>query len=357
MIRSLALVGALAWLAACPKGGDKPKTTEPPASRGDAPPHSHLLPDEDGGIALPPATPLPSPPASLPPPPENTRVTPEAVALGELLFFDARLSSDGTVACATCHDAARGYAGGVDKTASGKQNLRRTPALVNLAWATSLGWDGRATGVREQLSAHLAGQLGTLDASLPRLVEVPTYRAHLARVGGAPSDAVVQALEAFVLTRYEGDAPWDAMERTARAVPGTAPSDPIAAGYQLFTGKAQCAVCHPPPLYTDHGFHRVERDTLGDKGRGLVDDSLIGAFKTPTLRGAARRGAYFHTGSKRSLDEVVAYYQAVGAAPPDPALDAALTRIRLSSEEAKQLVRFLEALTGTRPPPAKPVLP
>jgi len=331
-------------LAACPKGGDKPKPVEP-AGRGDA--QGRLLPEMDAGpLTLAPAPPLPAVPKGLPSAPANPRVTPDALALGELLFYDSRLSASGSRSCANCHDPATGYSGNVQLAADGKQNLRRTPALVNLAWVSSFGWDGRYASFAEHLPPHLKGQLGDpLDVVAARIDAVPLYHLHLARTGGTPQDAIVEALEAFVMTRYEGDSAWDRMERTALTNPGTTSTDPVIAGYQLFTGKAQCAVCHPPPLYTDHGFHEVAPNPFGDKGKGSD-------FKTPTLRGAASRTLFFHAGSVKTIGDAVAQYQ-----KPPPDVDPVLAKIKLAPDEATQLVAFLKALTADRPAPTKPVLP
>jgi cytochrome c peroxidase len=336
-------------LAACPKGGDKPKQVEP-VKRDDA--ASRLLPEADAAaLTLAPAPPLPALPRGLVETKTNSRVTPEAVAFGELLFYDGRLSATGSRACASCHDPATGYAGPVQRAADEKSNLRRTPALVNLAWSSTFGWDGRYVSFAAHLPSHLEGQLGDpIDTVAARIAEVPVYKLHIARVGGTPQEALVQALEAFVLTRYEGDSPWDRMERTALTRAGSTPADPIVAGYQLFTGKAQCAQCHAPPMYSDYGFHTVAANPFNDPG-GVASDRK-GKFKTPTLRGAAARRSFFHAGTATSLEEVIASYQR-------PAADAEpiVRKIKLSPDEVKQLLAFLNALTSDRPAPTKPVVP
>lgn len=323
--------------------GDSPTTDPPPVTE----------------VRLPPAPPVPAVPAGLPRPPAHDGVTPEAVALGELLFHDQRLSASGAVACASCHDPTRGYAGGASNAATGKPNLRRVPALVNLAWATELGWDGRYASVHELLPAHVRGQLGApIEDAVARIAGNPTYRAHLARVGGAPHEAALSALSAFVLTRYEGDAPWDRLEGTARAPEPGAPTDPLVAGYLVFAGKAQCAVCHPPPLYTNHGYHVAAPNVFDDPGRGLVDKTRTGAFRTPTLRGAARRPAFTHTGAASSLEQVVDGYLAASAgAQPGTAFDPAIRQVRLTPEEREHLLVFLRALTSNAPAPTPPTLP
>jgi cytochrome c peroxidase len=349
--RFAVVVFALA-LAAC--GSDKTKPHQPLGS-GSSPPNGSAA-----AVALPPAPPLPEVPAGLPPLPANPRITPEAVAFGELLFYDTRLSPDGKRACALCHDPDHGFSGRKSDAADAKPNLRRTPALVNLAWVKEYGWDGRFTSLDDFLASHVKGQIGDmLDGLTERVIAIPIYAAHAARVGGTPRDAIVQSLEAYALTRYEGDAPWDRQERTALSRPGQTPNDPVLAGYQLFTGKAQCGQCHTPPLYTDGGYHQIERNPYNDAARGRVEGHLQGAFKTPTLRGAASRTDFFHAASKQSLEDVVTYYAESGAAKtPDPAdQDPIVRKIKLTADEQKALVAFVKALTSDRPPPTKPVLP
>ncbi len=328
-------VALLAVIAACPRSDNKP--IEPPAK-------GHPLAADDAALELPPAPPLPAIPKGLPAIDLPATVTPEAVALGELLFFDPRLSSTGKLACASCHDPDHGYAGGMDQTATGEPNLRRTPALVDLAWQRAYGWDGRYHTLDDLLTVHVRGQLGNpVDAAAKRLGDIAGYRAHLARVGGAPEDAIVHALGAYVLTRYEGDSPWDRVEATAHAPKAGGTPDPIVAGYLLFAGKARCASCHPPPLYTDLGYHAVIAPPVADKGRGLVDPTADGAFETPTLRGAAARRHFFHAGKTDALEATL-------HAAPDHAF-------ALSPVDEQVLLGFVRALTAPATPHPRPALP
>jgi cytochrome c peroxidase len=381
------LVAALgaAVLGGCPKAGDK-KTTEPVTKRDAGSAHT-LPPDDTQSAELPPAPPLPPVPRGLPPRPALQGVTPEAVALGELLFHDARLSSTAALACSTCHDPARGYAGEIQATAAGQQNLRRTPTLVNLAWVAELGWDGRYGSTDSFLAVHVRGQLGEdFGDSLPRIASLPVYRMHFARLtaqilaeedpGGSPQEtadrrqamatmdpvnaiAARRALSAFVLTRYAGDSPWDRVESAVRKPEPGAALDPLLAGYLLFAGKAQCGLCHTPPLYTDGGYHAVTVGKANDPGRGFVEKKRAGSFRTPTLRGAESRGRFFHTGDATSLEQVVDSYIALANAETrGPQIyDPLVSKIRISPEERGQLITFLRALSATTPAPAKPALP
>jgi cytochrome c peroxidase len=328
-------------LAACPKHGDNPKATDKKHDAGAA----RLL-DTDGGQALqlPPAPPLPAMPHGLPDPPSVPR--PEDVALGELLFYDARISTTGKVSCASCHAPEHDFAGARDTTAGGQPNLRRTPTIENLVWATALGWDGRYATLADQLPAHAKGQLGEDLSSISRIADLPLYAAHFARVGGADPAHAVSALVAFVTTRYAGDAPWDTLETEPRR------DTPVDRGYALFNGKAQCATCHAPPLYTDNSFHRLGLIASKDDGRGRVDPAKAGAFKTPSLRGATKRTSFFHDASA-----TIDWHLAGGTGQGADAHIVDLKPIALSPTERTDLVAYVAALTSTAPPPAKPPLP
>jgi cytochrome c peroxidase len=335
---------ALVALVGC-GGGKSPDPTPAPD---DARPRVAVL--------LPAAPPLPIPPAVLPKPELPATVTPDAVALGELLFWDTRISIDNSTACATCHDPGAGYAGFRSrKTARGNENLRRAPTLVGLAWQREFGWDGRYTSLTEHLRAHVSGQLGIdLDAAVARIVEVPVYGAHFARLGGATGANAADALNAFTLTRYPQTSPWDRSEHDRDA-----PAD-LVAGYKLFTTKAQCSVCHTPPLYTDLQYHRLGLIRSPDEGRGRIDPAQKGAFKTPSLRGATSREAFFHDASATTLDAAIDWHLAGGTGQnADPAIiDPALKKIALDATERRQLTAFVRALsTGAPHIPVKPALP
>ena len=313
---------ALLWfaLAACPKSDQKRavEPSHPPVAEDGG---RQLLPAGEAGIAaLPPAPALPELPLGLPPPPRGVleAITPEAVALGALLFTDPRLGT-GKLHCASCHDLANRLTG-----VPGKQHTQRDPKtppqLENLAW------NPRAIA---GLPAHFSAEMGQDLASAAHVIAlVPGYQPHLARVGGTPEQAVTQAITGFLLTRYDADAPWDHQERAAAIA-----QDPVAKGYRLFIGKAKCGTCHVPPLYTDGRTH--------DTGFG-------GPTPTRSLRGVARRAELFSDGSAHSLEEALDHYtngHPERAATPNHEL----VKVNLTPLERADLLAFLQALTGVVP--------
>jgi len=310
---------------------------------------------------LPPAPPVPTPPAALPPLPTTApQITPAQVALGELLFFDPRLAADGKTACATCHDPDHDWSGtGGQPMAGGKLNLRRALALTDVAWRTPLAWDGRYPTLEGLLIQHFRGQLADDPSrAIGRIAALPLYRAHFARAfGGAPDGGhMLTALAAFARTRYSGATPWDDAEQGVTPTPAKA-GTPETRGYLVFTGKAQCAQCHVPPLYTDQDFHRLGLIASPDEGRGAIEPTRRGAFRTPTLRGAARRGAFFHDGSATTLDAAIDWHLAGGTGQGADKSIVDLPAVTLTPAERTDLGAFLRALSAAPPPYPRPLLP
>lgn len=352
------LAAALAVAAAaCGRGEKKPAgeptATSPTGKDGGAGSAAPQPAPAGAAVSLPPAPPLPEVPLGLPQPPsaegDGVKVTAETVALGALLFDEARLASDGKTRCSTCHVAAAGFSGGREPTALGRPNLRRAPPLGNAAWQRAFGWDGRFPSLEEHLAAHLHGQLGAeADVAIAPLVAEPALYAHFQRSFGRPpsGDDAVTALAAFVRTRYAGNSRWDEEER--KTDPEHQPDAELKAGYALFMGKAQCSVCHPPPLYTDLAYHRLGLIASRDEGRGTVEPALRGAFKTPSLRDAALRPRFFHDASATSLAEAVQWHLGggTGQGADRSIVDSALAPVELSKAEKQQLLAFLQALTS-----------
>ena len=340
----------------------KPGVIEPGRSTDARPGGLDAALDPSGEALLPPPPPVPSPPPGRAPLPTTTTAPPTAaeVALGELLFFERRLGADGTTRCATCHDPGHGLAGVAarDQNALGKPNLRHTPTLLDLGWHLELGWDGRGGDRERFVAGHATGQLGaSLDDTARRLLESPTYRAHVRRAGNVltAGKTAAAALVAYALTRFSAESPWDRQER---GVPAAVSAQAIA-GYALFGGKAGCATCHPPPLYTDLAYHRLGLIASPDDGRGRTDPTATGGFKTPSLRAAAQRARFFHDGSAATLEAAVDWHLTGGTGQgADPSIvDPALTPVTLTTDERAALLAFVRALSAPvviSPPPPLP---
>lgn len=347
IVRALLL---LLCLGACGRRDREPPRAETAPEAAPATPTSEA--STPPAVQLAPAPPVPQVPVGLPEPPQRPGASAEVLALGAALFAEKSWSADGKVACESCHDPAADYSGGREPTSLGRPNLRRAPALSNLAWQRELGWDGRFPDGPEHLRAHLWGQLGLpLPDAVAKLADHGPLRAHFARAHGTPpqEELALEALWAFALTRYSGGAPWDVEERLTEP---SAAGRTLRAGYALFLGKARCGQCHPPPLYTDLGYHRLGLIATADEGRGLVDRAELGKFKTPSLRGAAARRRFFHDGSATSLSAAIDWHLAGGVSlgADRSIIDPELVPVQLTAAERAQLDAFVAALTPAATP-------
>lgn len=285
------------------------------------------------------------------------------VALGRRLFFDKRLSVDGTMSCATCHDPARGFSDGRPKARGrdGTTLQRNTPAIWNLAWARSLFWDGRSGTLEEQARVPLEHpnelSLG-VDGAVARLSQIPAYRSAFARAfpepargrakGASPvtADRLLAAIAAYERslvsprTRFDRWIEGDAKALTSNEIDG----------FRLFAGKARCLACHGGWRFTDERFHDIGLHSP-DPGRGGVP-GFAGdhrRFKTPTLRELTRTAPYMHDGSLPDLDAVVRHY--AGALDRRASLADELKReTSLTDAERASLVAFLRTLSSGVPP-------
>lgn len=272
------------------------------------------------------------------PVPEENPLTREKITLGRQLFFDPRLSREGKVSCATCHDRLRAFtdARPVAVGVFGRVGTRRVATLINRGYGSAFFWDGRAETLEEQVLRPIEN---------PKEMDLSLAEAS-ARVG-LPPDEIARALASYVRTILSGESPYD------RYVNGDAAAISNAArrGFEIFRGKGNCTACHLGPNFTDERFHNTGvawRDgKLHDAGRFAVTgkETDRGAFKTPTLREVARSAPYMHDGSLASLDEVIDFYDRGGN--PNPYLDPELHPLKLTPEEKQALAAFLLALSGT----------
>lgn len=306
---------------------------------------------------------LPTPPvgpdidlAALPDPP-----TPARVRLGRWLFYDTRLSSDGTVACATCHRPEHAFSEPtpVSTGVGGQKGRRKAPSFVNAAVSLypHFFWDGRADSLEAQALGPVENPIemgNTHSGMVETLAAIPGYRPYFAEAfgsDGVTKERVAKAIADYERTRMSGNSPYD---RWRRQRDQGAVSDAVKLGHELFYGRAACNQCHVGSRFTDNTFHNIgigwNAATGGfeDEGRFLVTKAPAdrGAFKTPTLRDVTAHPPYMHDGSMPTLKAVVEYYNRGGNT--NPLMDPKMPRapLGLSEAEIAALVALLESLAG-----------
>ena len=318
--------------------------------------------------------------------------TEEKIALGEKLFFDGRLSVDGTVACSTCHDPALAFTDGrpVSIGVKGRAGRRNSPTILNALYNSAQFWDGRAKTLEEQAALPIVNpsEMGqpSLEAAVTQIGTLPEYEHAFRRVFGRPINAtdLVRAIASYERTQFSFDSPFD------RFIAGdkTAISESAKRGWDLFNTKARCNKCHAlsedkrdPTFFIDRDFHNIgigiirhnvvalackaEQEIDSGKiidvdqaaiqsetsvvGRFLVtkQEKDIASFKTPGLRNVLLTAPYFHDGSQATLWDVVDHYNH-GDGLKDPWLDEDMQPLALSESEIDDVVDFLATLTSAQ---------
>jgi len=318
-----------------------------------------------------------------------------AIALGHRLFFDARLSANGAVACATCHAPARGWTDGRARALGLADVDRNTPTVLDVALHRWFSWDGRADSLWSQSLKPIVDprEMGASGEHVARVVRADATLACLhAKAFGTPPGleadrALVQAgkaLAAFLETVRSGRTAFDDFrDALARGDAGAAARYPAAAqrGARLFV-KSQCNVCHLGPAFTNGEFHdvgvpfalgagrvdagrsegikRVRADRFNllgpwsDDRSGTVavktrhveaSHASFGQFKTPSLRNLGHTAPYMHDGRYATLRDAVRHYSELDVERIHTHGEQLLRPLKLTPGEIDDLVAFLESLT------------
>ena len=315
-------------------------------------------------------------PAWLPPPPvpADVTMTEALVDLGRHLFYDPRLSADGTMACASCHDQARAFSDGraVSVGITGEAGAFNAPTLANVGYMPTLTWSNPLVG---SLEFHALiplfgeapvemGNAGQEVALFARLMADPYYPGAFAAAFPDRPQAdlytLTRSLGAFQRTLISARSPYD---RFVYEGDRAALSEAARRGMELFFDhRTECYHCHAGAIFTDNlvtsrsampetAFHNTG---LG-RAKGLAAFSLDprdrGRFRTPSLRNVAVTAPYMHDGRFRTLEEVIRQYAAGGEAArlgaPDPLRDPLIGGFTITEAEIADLVAFLESLTDT----------
>ena len=298
-------------------------------------------------------------PTSIPYPQENP-YSAEKAQLGKMLFFDQRLSKNFNMNCATCHNPSLGWEDGVKGAFGGQGETlsRHSPTILNMAWGKEFFWDGRAGSLEEQIRGPVESPNEmnvSLDTVVERLSQVPGYRTWFDKVfpgKGIHTDGILKAIATYERTIVSGTAPFDLWVSGDDA----AISDSAKRGFKLFTGEAGCGACHTGWNFTDNKFHDVGLPTE-DEGRQALTNQAKDrhAFKTPGLRNIRQRAPYMHDGSLQNLEEVVWHYVSGGI--PRASLSSEMRALTLNQQQVKDLVAFMDSLTGADQPVSLPILP
>jgi len=323
--------------------------------------------------------------------PDNNPMTLAKIELGRQLYFEPRLSSDGTVSCASCHNPNEGYGAhtrfgvGVE----GQEGGRNSPVSYNRIVSREQFWDGRASTLEDQAVGPIANPIemgNTHDSCVETLSNIPGYKLQFDAIfeDGVTILNAGNAMATFERALVTGPAPYD-YENDLRnfkklfaddladldelrqddpelyqqyvdlvkATETNPMSESAQRGMTLYFGKANCALCHTGANFTDEQYHNLGvgmEVAEPDLGRYEVtkEEKDKGAFKTPTLRNVALSAPYMHDGSQATLEEVMKWYNIGGH--KNPWLSDKMKPLKLDDQELKDVVAFMvEGLTGDFP--------
>lgn len=297
--------------------------------------------------------------------------TPLKTTLGKQLFYDPLLSGNGQRSCASCHQPERAFTDGLARNTAldGSTIARNTPTLFNAAFQSKLFYDSRAVFLEHQVAdvvhnkKEMGGSLETLTETLRR------DSSWQQRFAAAFPDAVTEtnianAIASYLRSLTSLQSPFDQYMHgnTAALTPQQIH------GFNIFMGKGKCGTCHFAPLFNGVAppyFAEPESEVLGvpatnrrkspvdnDPGKFLLYQIPIQqyAFKTPTVRNSAVTAPYMHNGVFPDLQSVVDFYDKGGGDGRGIDLDNQTLpreKLRLTRNEQKALIAFMEALTDT----------
>lgn len=270
-----------------------------------------------------------------------------------MLFFDDRLSKNGLVSCASCHDPAHAFSGvtSLSSGVTGRPTGRHSPTLINRAYGKSQFWDGRAPTIESQVVIPLThpDEMGmTVDKAVAVIAGIAGYRPLFSAAFGDDSvnfDRITKSIATFERTILSGNSRFDHYAAGDKNALTKEEKD----GLEFFNGKGECAECHNEANFTNEKFENLgigmDRRPL-DPGREIVTHKRgdFGKFKTPTLRNLSQRSPYMHDGRFKTLDEVLDFYARGGI--PNPHVDERLLPFYMDTRTRAALLAFLKTLDG-----------
>lgn len=287
--------------------------------------------------------------------PELPSIDPAQAELGRLLFYDPVLSADNDMSCATCHHPDLGFSDGRQVALGSHGDLRRnSPSLWNVAYATSLFWDGRADSLETQMLTPLTSsdEMGAdLEQMIAELEAIDTYREQFDQAfsDGLTADNVVSAIAAFQRTLLSQNSAFDRF--AAGDFNALTPSQ--RRGFDIFrSAQTRCFECHAWPTFSHNTFHVLGVPDLDPDNPDLGQIEVLNAadaergFRTPGLRNVALTAPYMHNGVFWTLEEVIEFYEDGGGRDDGiNNVDEKLRGFELTDQQRADLVSFMQALT------------
>ena len=320
--------------------------------------------------------------------PEDNPMSTQKVDLGRFLFYDRRLSANGTMACASCHRQDRAFTDGRTQAigSTGQLHPRNAQPLANAAYHPTLTWANKSvTSLEQQMQVPIFGvdpiEMGVNDANkaevLQRLKDQPLYQEKFAAAFPAESNPidwvnVTKAIASFQRSLISANSRYDQQLQGKTTL-----TEQEQRGKQLFFGeKAECFHCHGTFNFNDQvvhastrvletPFHNTGLYNIGGTGafpvpnRGLFEltglSTDMGRFRAPSLRNVEKTAPYMHDGSIATLEEVLDFYAAggrnitsgpyAGDGRQNPNKSSLVSLINLNAQDRADLVAFLKTLT------------
>jgi len=337
-----------------------------------------------------------SPLPEIPPSPTNAVAdNPAAAELGQHLFFDPRLSANGAISCATCHDPEKGFSDGKALSEGLATTARHSQSLWNVAHQRWLFWDGRADSLWAQSLQPILDER-EMGSSIEHVREVvvndpllhPAYENIFGKVGDHSPDRFFsnlgKAIEAYERKIISKGSAFDHFVSSIDEPAEISFSESARRGLRIFVGRGQCLLCHSGPNFSDGEFHNIGlprhpdlprdsgrfvgiRKVQADRFNGIgefsddqgkeanvklryivVKMNNLAEFKTPSLRNVAQTAPYMHDGRFKTLREVLHHYSKLPGEPPLGHREETLKPLHFAEQEMRDLEAFLKSLTGEK---------
>jgi cytochrome c peroxidase len=323
--------------------------------------------------------------------PSNSPMTDAKVAVGRRLFYDVRLSGNGTQSCGSCHRQELAFTDGKAQAvgSTGQMHPRGAQSLINVVYNSTLTWANPAlVSLERQMEVPLFSsdpvEMGVTDANkdqvLRRITKDPWYKARFQKAFPGQKKpitwtTIIRSIASFQRSLVSADSRYDRYLKGKTELTAAEQR-----GMELFMGeRAECHHCHGSFIFNDQVtykgspnvkplFHNTGLYNLGGTGafpepnRGVFELTGVakdmGAFKAPSLRNVGVTAPYMHDGSVPTLEAAVEHYAGAGRLIPEgplagdgranPYKDPLITQIELTPGDKADLVAFLKTLTDRR---------